>query len=390
MFKFDPFLPQYQDDPYPYYRELRERYPAYKIEGRDIWLVSRYADIMDILKNPKTWSSQANGNVINDSPERIGRTLGTTDPPRHEEMRKMLSSVFTPASVARQEPLIRAAADRLIDDIASQDECDLMKQFIEKLTASVIGYLLGIPDRDHDQLRQWTSTQRFDEQGRFLESRKQAEDNLVAYTQELVRERSKNPQNDLTSDLIRLKAEGANLTEEDIVMTVRTIISAAFESTNLMFGNTLNALSLHPDQLVMVEKDLSLLPNAIEEAVRWDTSAQGFQRTTTEDVVVGGTLIPRNTKVFVLYASGNRDESQFENAEHFDITRKPGKHLGFGWGPHVCIGAPLARLEMRIGIEQLLTRLGHYEIDRLQTVRRKTTPQFRGFSKLQVRFSKKK
>ena len=386
MFEFDPFLPQFQTDPYPYYKKLREEYPAYYLKARDLWLISRYDDVMAILTNTKTWSSQANGNVVNDSPERIGRTLGTTDPPRHDELRRMLNSVFTPKSIQRLEPLVRENARELISDFAKDGGCDIMKRYIAKLTAGVIGYLLGIPKEDHDMLRGWTSARRFGDDGKFLDSRRQAEQQLEQYTYELVRRKEANPEDDLTSDLIRLRDQGENLDTPEIVMTCRTIISAAFESTNLMFGNVLNALSKHPDQLEEVIGNPELIPNAVEEAVRWDPSAQGFQRTTTVDVEIGGTVIPRGSKALVLYASANRDEKYFPDPDRFDIHRKIGRHLGFGWGPHICIGAPLARLEMKVGLEELFSAFGKYEIDYAESERSTATPQFRGYLKLYIKY----
>ncbi len=163
------------------------------------------------------------------------------------------------------------------------------------------------------------------------------------------------------------------------------MIGAAFESTNLMLGNTLIALSLYPDQRAEVREQPSLVPGMIEEALRWDTSTQGFARTITQDITIEDTLIPAGSRAFVVFGAANRDERQFPDPERFDIHRKIARHLGFGWGIHICLGAPLARLEMKVAFEELLPRLGDYSLD-MAHAERSHGPQFRGYQVLPISF----
>jgi cytochrome P450 len=385
MYEYDPFLPKNQDNPYPFYKILRDEHPAYYVEARDIWMITRYEDVMSVLQDTTTWSSQANGNVINDNPERVGRSLGTTDPPRHGELRKMLSQVFTPKSINALEPLVRKTTKDLIAQFADTGSVDIMSQFAGKLTASVVGHLLGVPEEDHPQLSDMVDAMNQYGADGVAANKKQKEGELINYVAQLVEKRAEDLRDDLISDLLRVEGQGGKLDRKDIVMMIRTMIGAAFESTKLMIGNVVYTLYIHPEQLAEVRSNPKLIPGMIEEAVRWDPSTQGFQRTATRDVEIGGTVIPKGSKAFIGYASANHDERQFKDADRFDIHREVGRHLGFGWGIHLCIGAPLARLELSVAFEELLPVLGDFKID-MASANRRTSPQFRGFLNLPVKF----
>ncbi len=391
MYSYDPYSWKIQDDPYPYYKVLRDEYPAYFVEARNLWVITRYADCMAALQNPGVWSSAASGNVLDDSPERIGRTLGTTDPPRHEELRRLVTKAFTPASVAKLEPLVRRTVLELIDTFLSEHTCDFTGQFAAPLTASIVGYMLGIPKEDHAQLRVWTETvvrrsEGGNEHGGHAETFAETFKKLTDYIAELVKSRRRVPQDDLISGLIAAEDAGARLSDQEIIITSATMVGAAFESTNMMLGNALVALLSYPDQRTEVREDPGLIPEMIEEALRWDTSTQGFLRTTTQDITIEDTVVPAGSKAFIVFGAANRDERQFPNPDRFEIHRKIGRHhLGFGWGIHICLGAPLGRLEMKAAFEELLPRLGNYDID-LANAERSHGPQFRGYQVLPITF----
>jgi cytochrome P450 len=387
MFSYDPYSWKIQDDPYPYYKILRDEYPAYFIETRNLWVITRYADCMAALQNPGVWSSAASGNIIDDSPGRIGRTLGTTDPPRHEELRRLVTKAFTPASVAKLEPVVRRTVLELIDAFISDRACDFTGQFAAPLTASIVGYMLGIPKEDHARLRVWTEAAvTRSEGGGHAETFAESFKKLTDYIAELVKRRRKAPQEDLISGLIAAEDAGARLSDEEIIITAATMIGAAFESTNLMLGNALVALHRYPDQLKEVRENPALIPEMIEESLRWDTSTHGFLRTTTQDIRIEDTVVPAGSRAFLVFAAANRDERQFPDPDRFDIHRKIGRHhLGFGWGIHICLGAPLARLEMKVAFEELLPRLGNYDIDPAHATR-SHGPQFRGYQDLPVTY----
>jgi cytochrome P450 len=203
MVHYDPYSWNIQDDPYPVYKLLRDEFPAYFVAQRNLWVITRYADCLAAVQNPHTWSS-ASGNLIDDSPERAGRTLGTTDPPRHEELRRLVTKAFTPASVAQLEPLVRSTVLDLINAFIREHVCDFTGQFAAPLTASIVGYLLGVPQEDHAQLRVWTEA---------IVQRDEGAENaglagtagfklLLDYIAELVKQRRVEPQDDLISGLI--------------------------------------------------------------------------------------------------------------------------------------------------------------------------------------------
>ena len=386
MVYYDPYSWKIQDDPYPTYKILRDEFPAYFVEQRNLWVITRYADCLAALQNPTTWSS-ASGNLIDDSPARAGRTLGTTDPPRHEELRRLATKAFTPASVAKLEELVRSSVLELMNAFIGEHTCDFTGQFAAPLTASIVGYMLGVPQHDHTQLRIWTDA--IVQSGEGTENTNLTETGafkmLLDYIAALVKERRAEPQDDLISGLIAAEDAGARLSDQEIVLTCATTIGAAFESTNLMLGNTLIALAHYPNQRAEVRKYPALIPNMIEEALRWDTSTQGFARTIKQDITIEGTLIPAGSRAFVVFGAANRDERQYPDPEHFDIHRKIARHLGFGWGIHICLGAPLARLEMKVAFEELLPRLGDYTVD-MTHAERSHGPQFRGYQILPISF----
>lgn len=298
-----------------------------------------------------------------------------------------MTKAFTPAGVAQLEPLVRSTVLDLINAFIREHVCDFTGQFAAPLTASIVGYLLGVPQEDHAQLRVWTEAivQR-DEGAENAGLAGTAEFKLLLdYIAELVKQRRVEPQDDLISGLISAEDVGARLSDQEIVITSATTIGAAFESTNLMLGNALVALSLYPDQRAEVCEHPSIIPGMIEEALRWDTSTQGFARTLTQHIAIEDTVIPAGSRAFVVFGAANRDERQFPDPDHFDIHREIARHLGFGWGIHICLGAPLARLEMKVAFEELLPRLGDYTID-LARAERSHGLQFRGYQVLPISF----
>lgn len=381
---YDPFNWTVQDDPYPYYRRLRAEAPAYHVAERDLWVLTRWDDCMEVLTNPAQWSS-ARGNFINDLPERLGATMATTDPPRHTELRSLVEQVLTAERVAQIEPLIRATARELIDAFGDSGEIEFVGAFAASLTTSLMGYLFGIPAADHQQLRSWLNAALHTAEARTSGGPPPEFQMLFGYIAALVRERRAAPQDDMTSGLIAAEQDGRRLSDQEIIITIGTIIAAAIQSTNMQLGNTLVALAQHPEQRAELRAAPALIPGMVEESVRWDPALQGLLRTATQDAVLGGSSIPAGASLFVSFASANRDETRFADAERFDIHRSLAQHLGFGWGPHICIGRPLGRLGLRIAFEELLPRLGDYEpqLDRAQRTR---NPNLRGYQALPIRF----
>jgi cytochrome P450 len=380
---YDPFLWAVQDNPYPYYQRLRDEAPVYHVAERGLWVVTRWDDCMTVLTNPQQWSS-ARGNFINDLPERAGVTLATTDPPRHTQLRNLVEMVLTGARVAQLEPRIRATVQELIDAFGARGEVEFVGAFAASLTTSLIGHLFGIPSADHEQLRAWLSAALYTAEARTTSRPPPEFQQIFGYIAALVRDRRAAPQDDLTSGLIAAEEDGRRLSDQEIVITIGTIIAAAIQSTNMQLGNILVALAQHPEQRAELRANPALIPGMIEESVRWDPALQGLLRTASQDAELAGASIPAGASMFVSFASANRDATRFTDGERFDIHRTIEQHLGFGWGPHVCIGRPLARLGMRVAFEELLPRLGDYEL-LLEHAERTRNPNLRGYQALPIR-----
>jgi cytochrome P450 len=381
---YDPFLWAVQDNPYPYYRRLREEAPVYCVAERSLWVVTRWDDCLEVLINPQQWSS-ARGNFINDLPERLGATMATTDPPRHTQLRNLVEQVLTGARVEQLEPRIRATVQELIAAFGTGGEVEFVGAFAASLTTSLIGYLFGIPAADHQQLRAWLSAALYTTEARAAGGPPPEFQKIFGYIAALVHNRRAAPQDDMTSGLIAAEEDGRKLNDQEIIITIGTIIAAAIQSTNMQLGNILVALAQHPDQRAELRANPGLIPNMIEEAVRWDPALQGLLRTANQDAELAGVSIPAGASMFVSFASANRDAARFADAERFDIHRMIDEHLGFGWGPHTCIGRPLGRLGMRVAFEELLPHLGDYE-PLLERAERTRNPNLRGYQVLPIRF----
>jgi cytochrome P450 len=381
---YDPFRWSVQDDPYPYYQRLRAEAPVYHVAERGLWVVTRWDDCVAVLTNPAQWSS-ARGNFINDLPERLGATMATTDPPRHTELRGLVEQVLTSARVAQLEPLVRATVQELIGAFDDR-EIEFVGAFAARLTASLMGHLFGIPAADHQRLRAWLNAALHTSETRASGGPPPEFQMIFGYIAALVRERRAVPQDDLTSGLIAAEQDGRRLSDQEIVITIGTIIAAAIQSTNMQLGNTLVALARHPEQRAELRDNPGLIPNMVEESVRWDPALQGLLRTASQEAELAGTSIPAGASMFVSFASANRDETRFADAGRFDIHRAIDQHLGFGWGPHICIGRPLARLGMRVAFEELLPRLGEYQ-PVLERAERTRNPNLRGYQVLPIRLS---
>jgi cytochrome P450 len=309
--------------------------------------------------------------------------MATTDPPRHTELRNLVGQVLTEARVAQLEPLIRATVRELIAGFGD-GEIEFVGAFAASLTASLMGHLFGIPAADHGRLRAWLNAALHTAEKNPGGAPPPEFQLIFGYIAALVRERRAAPGDDLTSGLIAAEAAGRRLSDQEIMITIGTIIAAAIQSTNMQLGNILVALAQHPAQRAELRDSPSLIPNMIEEAVRWDPALQGLLRTAREPAELAGVSVPAGASMFVSFASANRDETRFASPERFDIHRAIDQHLGFGWGPHICIGRPLARLGMRIAFEELLPRLGAYQpvLDRAERTR---NPNLRGYQVLPVR-----
>lgn len=374
------------NDPYPAYREFRDRDPAHYSGPESIWVLTRYKDVEGAFRDWKTWSSKRRGNLLNDMPERIGRTLGTIDPPDHRFARGLVEKAFTRKTVERLSPRIDSLAQDLTRAARDRGQIEMVEDISAPFNASILGAMFGVPEGDFLKLRRWLDDFFLREESATGEETRQgiAMLKLRDYLDCLVGERLARPSDDLMSTMLRAEQDGRTLSRSQVVVTTMTFLTAGFESTNNLFTNLAHALALHPEAYRKLRARPALVPGFVEEGMRWDAAAQGFVRSPTRDVELHGKTIPEGAQVLLHIGAANRDERAFVRPDRFEIERADNRHLGLGKGIHFCVGAPLARVMARLLFEKLLAASRVWEVD-LEKACRVTTPNFRGFSVLPLR-----
>ena len=362
-FVFDPYSPEMDADPFPCYEILREKYPCFWTEQARMWVLSRYDDISNALHDWETYSS-SRGNLMDELPGRAGSTLGSTDPPRHDRLRALVTSAFLKRNVeCLAEPAQRFAREAL-DEIAQKRKFDFVTDFSSRITVGTLFHLMGLPPADHLTVRRNVLlTIQTDPI-----TRRKAPENiagfeaLVAYVRDQVEERRRAPKDDLITRLVEAEIDGDKLAEAEIVMTSATLIMAGVESLSSFM--TMFALNMHdfPDARRRVIANRELLAPAIEESLRYNTSAQRFRRVLTRDAELHGQTMRAGDFVCFCYGSGNRDWRRFAQPDSFDVDRRPQGHLGFGGGKHFCIGTAMSRLVTEVAMREFFAWVPEYEI----------------------------
>ena len=362
MFRFDPYSPAVAADPFPLYKTLRDEHPCYWSEDARMWVLSRYADILAVLKDWRTYSS-AQGNMMDELPNRAGSTLGTTDPPRHDRLRALIQHAFMKRNLETLEGPIRAITVEALDRLAGAREFDFVEDFSSQVTTRILFRLLGLPAGDDRIVRENAVLMVQSD----LKTRRKGPEHIAAYewmtdyAGRVIAERRRSPGDDLVSLLVLAEINGERLAEREVLLTTTTLIMAGIES----LGGFLTMFALNLADFRDARRQLAgnptLIPDAIEESLRFNTSAQRFKRNLTRDVELHGRRIRAGDFVCLAYGSANRDERQFANPDVYDIARKPQGHLGFGGGVHTCIGMLIARLSVRILFEEMLRRYPDFE-----------------------------
>ncbi|WP_313808733.1 cytochrome P450 [Sphingobium sp.] len=373
---YDPRDPATVDDPFAAFRRLRDEAPVYRLRNEPFWVLSRFADVEAAMFDWKTFSS-AKGNLIYEDPARVGRTMATCDPPRHDAMRRSIGTGYTPKRVRAHEQRIAQLVDDLLDRIDPAG-FDFVTQFAAPLTGGVIGSLIGVPVESLEELRVAVD-EGLAPTDEFPDGRGLGE--VFAFMRDLVADRRRNPRDDMLTDFLKAEENGVSVDDEDIAVTCGSILGAGFSSTAHQMSNIMLSLYRAPDQRRLVLEDPSLIPQMIEEGVRHDVSTMAFGRQTTRDVELHGVTIPADSRVMILLSSANHDERHFHNPDAFLVRREAQRHMGFSTGVHHCMGSSLARLEMRIAFEQILARFGEFELD-LGAANRLHSLNFRGFRTL--------
>jgi cytochrome P450 len=387
---YDPFDFEIDTDPYPVWKRLRDEAPLYHNGRYDFYALSRFDDVERALVDWRVYSS-AKGTVLEliKSGMEIPRgSIIFEDPPDHDLHRGLLSRVFTPRKMNAIEPKVREFCARCLDPLVGTGGFDFIRDLGAQMPMRTIGMLLGIPEQDQEALRD-----RIDEGLRLEEGTMPDADFPSAVDQsavfgEYIDWRADHPSDDLMTELLTAEFEDAEgtrrrLTRGELLSYVNLLAAAGNETTTRLIGWTGKVLAEHPDQRRELVEDRSLVPNAIEELLRFEPPSPVQARYVTSDVEHHGRVVPEGSVVLLLNASGNRDERRFADPDRFDIRRRIDHHLAFGYGIHFCLGAALARLEGRIALDEVLRRFPSWEVDRDNAVQARTST-VRGWESLPV------
>jgi cytochrome P450 family 142 subfamily A polypeptide 1 len=374
----------YAGDPDPTYAWLRRHAPVYRDETNRLWGISRHHDVVAIEKDPVTFCS-SQGYRPNLPPD---HSMIGDDDPRHNERRRLVARRFTPKAVAGHEQTVRAVVTELLDRVTGQGRCEVVEDLAAPLPAKVIGSLLGFPDEEWARVKHWSEATIVAGGGpRYMSDG--VADAFADYCEHAARvaeERRARPVDDIFSLWTGAEADGV-LTAEEVLGEGLLLVDGGAETTRTVITGAVLALIEHPDEYRRLLDDPSLLPVAVEEFIRWVTPILNMRRTTTRDVDVAGTTIPAGDEVLLMYSSANRDEAVFEEPHRFDVGREPNPHVAFGFGTHFCLGAALARLEIRVMFEELLPRLRDLRLAPGAQPERIPNAFVRGFRSLHVEFT---
>jgi cytochrome P450 len=368
MVQFNPYDPALIDDPYPAYTALRDEAPAYYGESQNFWALSRFADVKAALADNETYCSSQGLLVLEATddyaaPEFPPGNLLLMDPPEHTAYRQMVNKRFLQRGVAALETRMRDTANALVDRFVERGSVDLVAEYTAALPATVFGELLGIPASESATFQelsaQLVSPAPTPE---AMAAHHEATESVSECFRQLLVEKRAHPADDLLTELAHGSIDGEPIAEPEFVGFAIAMLIAGNDTTSNFLANAGWLLAAHPDQRALLRKDPTLLANAVEEILRIEAPVHGLARTLTRDVELHGHTMSEGQKVLLLFGSGNRDEREFDAPDRFDVTRQFESHLSFGFGIHYCIGIHLGRLEGRVGIETLLTRLGDYEL----------------------------
>lgn len=387
---FNPYDYRFHEDPYPLYARLRDEAPLYRNEELDFWALSRYDDVVAGFKD-STGLSNANG--VSLDPAAYGPHAHKTmsflamDDPRHIRLRSLVSQGFTPRRVQRLEDRIGELTRQHLDAALAEREFDFIADFAGKLPMDVISELIGVPVADRDRIRGLADVVMHREEG-VLDVPAPAIEaalNLAQYYADMLAERRKSRTEDLTSALLDAEVDGDRLQDDEIIGFLFLMVVAGNETTTKLLGNAAYWGWRNPDQLAKPLADPRRIPDWIEETLRYDTSSQLIARTVAQDVGYHGRTLPAGARILLLLGSANRDGRAFTAADAFDIDRARSPQIAsFGGGVHFCLGAHLARLEAKVALTELVSKVSTFEIDEGRAVRVHST-NVRGFATLPIR-----
>jgi cytochrome P450 len=395
---YDPYDYAIDADPYPVWKRLRDESPLYRNDEHGFYALSRYDDVLSGLLDTDTYRS-GHGIVlemITDEPYENVPMMIMKDTPEHTRLRKLVSRAFTPRRIADLEVKIAKICNEFLDTVDGKDEFDYVEVFAGLLPPTVILALVGYPEGHAAEFRKLADQNLHVEDGATMQAAREVDRPLVsasgeidnaafAILPELMEQRRQDPQDDLITGLVHAEidedGQSRTLTLEEIVGFVQLLSSAGTETVARLLSFAAVTLAQHPDQRWLLVDDPSLVPNAVEELLRYESPGPQIGRYVPEDVEVHGRTVPAGSAMLFVVSAANRDERRYDDPDRFDIHRKVGQHLAFGYGIHYCLGAALARLEGRIALDEVLSRFPEWEVD-LDRARIAPTSTVRGLETL--------
>jgi cytochrome P450 family 142 subfamily A polypeptide 1 len=351
----------YGNDPHPHLRWMREHAPVYWDEAGQVWGITRYEDVLAVSKDPHTWRSS--GGIRPDNPPMP--YMIDMDDPDHRKRRALVNAGFTPRRVQAREPRVREVSVALLERARERDRFDFVHDVSAWLPLIVIGDMLGVDEVDHQQLLEWSDGMLVGAGAVTLEDMETAARAFEAYTsyqRRVIADRRAHPRDDLVSVLVHAEVDGERLSDDELLMETLLILIGGDETTRHVLSGGVYQLLMNPEQRAALARDPTGIPTAVEEMLRWVSPIQNMARTASRDVELRGQHIRAGDKVLLLYPSANRDAAVFQDPFRFDVRRTPNEHVAFGIGAHFCLGANLARLELRVMIEEVLRRLPGLEL----------------------------
>jgi cytochrome P450 len=350
-----------RDNPYPYYAMARQMAPVLYNDQIGAWNVFGYEDCRAILRNPGIFSSDASNFIEGINRER--QSMLGADPPRHTQLRGLVNLAFTPRRVAALEPRIRAIADEILARVIPTGQMDLVEDLSYPLPVIIIAELLGIPPEDRAVFKRW-SDEIVSRLGTDVGPNQEIPEDMLTLQQEFsayfevqIERHRGEPKDDLIGALLKAEIDGSKLTTDELLPFCILLLVAGNETTTNLIGNAVRCFLDFPAELERVRADLSLVPLAVEEVLRFRSPVQATIRFALEDTELGGQTIRRGQRAVLWLAAANRDAAEFPEPDRFEAGRQPNRHLAFGLGIHFCLGAPLARLEAKVAIEELIRRI---------------------------------
>ena len=368
--KFNPFLPDHQANPYPRYSRLREEAPVYLHPRMGVWILSRYDDVVSVLRDPRFIANRSRSNGFQKADpfralpprmqEGIYKSLLMNDAPDHTRLRNLVNKAFTPRRVEALRPRVQELVDETLDRVAGAGEMELVRDLAYPLPVTVIAELLGVPSEDRARFKAWSTALRvlLDPVGLAtgMDAATRAYEEMSDYFEALFAERRREPKDDLVTALVQAEIDGDRLDEVELMALCALILGAGHETTTNLIGNAVLALLSNPGERKRLQDDPGLIESAVEEFLRYDSPVQATDRVASEACEIDGHRIEQGVFVVTLLGAANRDPARFPEPDRLDLARDQGRHVSFGQGAHFCLGAHLARVETQIAIRTLLAR----------------------------------